>query len=143
MSNEFMAPSCIYTIKVLSDLHLAWLTEKPTTFRENTNWATASRLLEDAQAANQIPAILFGTAESIDCLRYAAILTHINITQAGAEKVTMYRFENLRQLSRPYRLPSLPLKSTGKPLSENYIRPYAICHLPEFLPQELFRRAAG
>jgi hypothetical protein len=144
MSNEVMAPSCIYTIKVLGDLHRAWLSEKATSFRENTNWATARRLLEDAQAEHQILGILFGTAESIDCLRYAAILTHIDIAQAGDDKITTtYRFENLRQLSKPYRLPSLRLRSTGKPLSENYIRPYAICHLPEFLPYELLGRTAG
>ena len=47
---------------------------------------------------------------------------------------TRYSFTDLRRIEPPRPLSALRLSSTGNPLSDNYIRPYAICRTPDFLP---------
>ncbi len=78
--------------------------------------------------------IIFAAAEVIDGLIYYAFLNAININEdKPSTPITTYHFEDLTPIEHKQPLRALVLKSTRKPLDENFIRPYAICYTPDFL----------
>lgn len=96
-------------------------------FRENKSWKTAHKLLEEAKSDNLRMPVFFSAAEEKSGLIYFAFLDEIKIKNDGS---TLYKFSELTQLPYAKPLSSLTLKSTGKKLSDRYIRPYAICKTP-------------
>jgi hypothetical protein len=78
--------------------------------------------------------VIFAAAETIDGLIYWAIVTDIHIDDRGPfDASTTMTFIGMRPLPNKPPLSALRLRSTGQPLSDSYIRPYAICHTPDFL----------
>jgi hypothetical protein len=90
-------------------------------------------LFRQATAQGRSMVILFGLAEGNTGVVYQAALTGINLDEIG----TAYTFTGLKPLPEKQPLRSLRLKRSGKLLSDNYIRPYAICETPSFLVMPL------
>jgi hypothetical protein len=124
MATSF-APLCVYTIKQSKDL----VEGRKDTFHENKSWTTAKRLLADAERDNESVIIVFAEAEKTDALVAWAVLEDIQITDDGTD----YTFSKLARFKKPFRHKSDLRKRDGKPLSKNFIRPYAICRKPKFL----------
>lgn len=64
-------------------------------------------------------------------LLYYAILRDVEIDEANY--TTRYTFTDLTPIEGDYPLSSLRLRSSNRPLSDNFIRTYAICHTPAFI----------
>ncbi|HXB67289.1 MAG TPA: hypothetical protein VNY05_03550 [Candidatus Acidoferrales bacterium] len=122
---------CIYTIK-----HSDYLTESQATggsgvYPEGRAWVTAARLLRDAKLSGERLPVLFSPAEGTRYLFAWALLEEIEITAA---RTTNYTFTSLKLFEGKQRLKSvLKKRSTGEPLDQNFIRPYAICYTPKFV----------
>ena len=74
--------------------------------------------------------ILFGDAAYGGELIYWGILVDIKLKDATTE----YTVKALKRLPKGHTPQELELRSTGKRIAPNFIRPYAICHTPKFLP---------
>jgi hypothetical protein len=75
--------------------------------------------------------VIFAAADVTDKLLYYAMLSDIEIYETNS--TTWYEFTQLEEIKGDLPLSTLRLKSTNRPLSDNYIRPYAICHTPGFI----------
>jgi hypothetical protein len=75
--------------------------------------------------------VIFASADITDRLIYYAMLKDIEINEANS--TTVYEFIGLQQIMSQLPLSALKLRSTNRPLSDYYIRPYAICHTPSFI----------
>ncbi len=122
---------CIYTMKNLKELNYLFNSDRKGMFYENQLWKTGNVLFDDAHTQNLEMPILFSAAETNSGLIYYGTLTSIILFES--ENKTKYSFENLTKISIPKPLSSLYLKSSKKPLSNNFIRPYAICLTPSYL----------
>jgi hypothetical protein len=121
---------CVYTIVLkdtLEDIHKNKTGEG--SLSENKSWVTGRRLLHEAEKAGADMPILFGDAAWCPDLIYWAILREVRV----GDKRTKYRFEQLLKLPDGHSPQELRLRSTGKPISAGFIRPYAICKTPAFL----------
>ncbi|SRR5260370_40417177 len=118
---------CVYTIKHSRDLNVS--TNKGNPFPEERSWATAERLLNEAKRDGSRLPVIFSPAESTDYLVAWALVETIDRTPTGIE----YTFSNLKPFKAKSLRKSKLKKRDGKPLSENFIRPYAICITPDFL----------
>ena len=120
-----LAPLCIYTIKHSDDL----VQGRSDTFREKRAWVTAKRLVDQADRDGESVAVLFAAAERTDKLVAWAVLETVHITPEGTD----YTFSNLTRFKEPLRPKTDLRKRNGEPLSQNFIRPYAICRKPRFV----------
>jgi hypothetical protein len=123
-----LADLCIYTIKHSDDL-VEGLSD---TFHEKKVWATAKRLLEEARGRQEALAVVFSPAEQTRDIVAWALLEAIDFTPDGTD----YRFSNMKLLPEPRPRKTTLRKRNGKPVSGNFIRPYAICRRPSFLAEE-------
>jgi hypothetical protein len=130
MSQPF-SPFCIYTIRHHQDLDEAYRSDGNGRFTENTTWNTGNRLLLEAKKNGQRMPVIFASADITDKLIYYAMLKDIEINKANS--TTVYEFIGLQQITSQLPLSALKLRSTNRPLSDYYIRPYAICHTPSFI----------
>jgi uncharacterized protein YeaO (DUF488 family) len=121
---------CVYTIVHPDDLKTAFEEDVPYTYSENKRWSTALKLMEDAQSAGQIMPIIFGDATDCSRLLYSGILSDVEITGDG----TSFTFRELRRIKGRHSPQELRLRSTGRLIAPGFIRPYAICHTPDFIP---------
>ncbi len=128
-------PVAVYTIrhsKVLSD----WAKGgKPIDFRENKRWVSVAAHLKKANAIGARIPILFAAGETTDGVIYVGLLDSLIVSEPAAAKgeYTEVTVSSLRRLDSKRPLKELRLVSTGKALSERFIRPYAICHTPSFV----------
>ena len=120
---------CIYTIKHGACLTCAEIEGSSVKYEEKTRWVTGSKLLQQAQQRNEKMPVLL--ADAVDCtiLLYWGFLEEIKFE---GEK-TSYKIERVFRLAGDHKPQELILKSTGKPIAANYIRPYAICYTPDFI----------
>src|ERR1035441_3741869 len=125
---------CIYTIRH-SDKLEQWCQDGGTgKFTENRKWITALELLERAEKANEQLPLIFAAAESVSGLIYWGVITNLRPGLSTKPDSTTISFTGLKPIrGKPRRLSSLRLRSTRKQLSDNFIRPYAICYTPNFL----------
>jgi len=131
------------------ELYYIFNNDRKGAFYENKLWKTGKALFDEACAQGLKMPILFGAADINSGLIYYGILTSITLLET--ENRTKYSFENLTKITVPKPLSSLYLKSSKKPLSNNFIRPYAICLTPpdlekwsqttELLPVPKFRKS--
>ena len=98
---------------------------------ENKVWKTGQRLFLEAKKHGQRMPVIFASADVTDKLLYYAVLSNLVIDEASS--TTSYQFNHLQPVKGDFPLSSLRLRSTNRPLSDNYIRPYAICHTPSFI----------
>ena len=83
---------------------------------------TAKRILDEAKLRGEAVAVVFAAAEKTDKLVAWALLEDIHITEDGTE----YTFKNLKRFQNPLRAKTDLRKRNGEPLSQNFIRPYAL-----------------
>ncbi len=118
---------CVYTMRNRQDLEFVMAGDGKASFRENKTWKTAYNLFKDAENKDQKMLIFFSAADEHSGLIYFA---QINDIQIEPSQFTLYTFSELTEFPNAKPLSSLTLKSTGKKLSDRYIRPYAICETP-------------
>lgn len=126
-------PFCIYTIKHSKDLRFAFQNRRQGKFVELTNWKSGEELLIRARENNSVLSVVFAAAELTTNLIYWARIVNIQIKQATNGFETTYEFDMLTKIKENPAKTTLRLKSTGQHLSENYIRPDAICYTPDYL----------
>ena len=124
-------PVCIYTIKNMELLKKAYAFKDSTAFNEKTVWRTGHRELLKARKECRDMLILFGAAEEERGIIYAGVLENIEIDEISSS--TKYKFSMRYEFSNPKPLSKLILLSSDKPMSDDYIRPYAVVKLPEEL----------
>ena len=118
----------IYTMRNYADLMKAFNEGRMGMFSEKKAWTTG--LLEFKKAwKNWKPMyIFFSAAEDAKGIIFVAKIRNIQIDVDTHS--TRYQFYDLESLNSPKPLSFLILKSTNKPLSDYYIRPYAIVLKP-------------
>jgi hypothetical protein len=130
-----LSPFCIYTIRSSNALTND-LERGSGEFTERKRWVTAVGLLKRAKKTGQRLPIVFAHSECINGVGYSALIDELDVSTADGRGngTTTVRFSGLRRLHKREPLNTLRLKSSGRPLPDKFIRPYAICHSPEFLP---------
>jgi hypothetical protein len=122
--------SCIYTMRHSDEL-AGWTEKGEGEAREGRAWRRGAEIFGDAQRAGTIVPVVFSAAEANTGLIYVGQLEDLEIDE---EEGTSYRVRLVWALPQARPLSSLLLESTGEPLSDSYIRPYAICRTPSWLP---------
>lgn len=103
-------------------------------FTERRPWVTADALLGRAWSKCARVAILFAPAEGSAAITHWGTIDTIEIVRnAQGGGVTRVRASGLRPIEPARKLSDLVLASTGKRLSQGFLRPYAIVNLPTFL----------
>jgi hypothetical protein len=126
-----LSPFSIYTIRHQRDLDQKYRGSGEGAFTESTMWRTGQKLFQEAKRSYQRMPVIFASADVTDRLIYYAMLSDIEIEEINS--TTRYEFTGLEEVKGEMPLSSLKLRSTNRPLSDNYIRPYAICHTPSFI----------
>lgn len=119
----------IYTMRSRNDLDYIFSNGGRGEFSEKKPWRKGKELFNEALSEDKRMPILLSAAEEESGLIFFGILESIAIDPSN--KNTTYSFSDLRRIPNPKPLSSLTLRSTGKPISNNYIRPYAICTTPK------------
>jgi len=123
------SPFCVYTIAHPDFLREAAEADVPYWFTESRRWVTAQQLLHEAHEAGQVMPVVFGDATDCSRLLYFGVLGSVEIS----DQETQYTFHSLRRLRRRHSPQELRLRSSGELIAPGFIRPYAICHTPDFL----------
>jgi hypothetical protein len=90
---------------------------------EHERWVTGRRLWAETKQADQQMPILFSAAEEHRGIIYWAIIDSVVI----AENQTTCSYFDLMQIAPARQRSELVLRSGNRSLSDNLIRPYAIC----------------
>ncbi len=129
--SQGLSPFSIYTIRHQRDLDAAYRGSRDGGFTENTTWKTGQKLFLEAKKNNQRMPVIFASADVTDKLIYYRILSDVQVDETNS--TTKYEFTDLEQITRDLPLSTLKLRSTNRPLSDSFIRPYAICFTPSFI----------
>jgi hypothetical protein len=127
-----LSEHCVYTIVHTARLAEAARNGGPTTFNESRAWVTGRQLWQQAQAAGVGLPVLLGDATDCSRLEYWGLLTRVVIQ---GDK-TRFTIDRVRPLSGSHAPQELVLRSSGKHIAPNFIRPYAICRTPTFISEE-------
>jgi hypothetical protein len=120
---------CIYTTKKKADLISAIHGCGKDTYSIKTRMVSAVSLLERCKRRGlALPIIISDAAICMNLIAHG-FLTSVVVGEGG----TNYTFENLKRIRGSHKLSDLRLVSSGKNISEDYIRPYAICYRPLFI----------
>ena len=125
-----LADTCLYTILHHDRLAEAATLRGPSTFVVKQRMVTAGNLLRKAHVAGQDVAVLFGDASDCSKLLYWGRVSAIDV----GEFDTHYTVFPVRPLAPGHSPQELVLASTGERIADGFIRPYAICRTPSFLP---------
>jgi hypothetical protein len=98
---------------------------------ERKPWVTGRELWARAEGSGKQMAVLFSAAEDGEGIIYWAVIDDIVIDDRT--RATECCYSDLRPVTPSKRLSTLRLREGDKPVSDNLIRPYAICHTPTFL----------
>lgn len=121
---------CIYTMRHTDQLQDVYENKGGSdTFTENKRWVEGERLFRESQRNNEQMPILFTAAEKEGGLLYYALLEAVEVDDDAS--TTTYSFGELTPFDEERPKSSLVKRSDNKPLSDNYIRPYAICFTPD------------
>jgi hypothetical protein len=137
--SEALSPFCVYTIRHSDVLGDDCHAGGSGSFIERKRWVGAIPLLSAAQKAGQLLPVVFAAAESTDAITGVAFIDALDVSSPDerGNGTTTVHFSRLRPLREKHPLSWLRLKSTGKPLSDQFIRNYALCHTPAYLqPRE-------
>jgi|ERR1700750_1045455 len=122
---------CVYTMLHSDKLDAQAKTSGAHVLAENKAWITGHMLWDQARRSGELMPLVFSGAESDTGLIYWATVDDITIDEES--RTTACTYSNLRTITRLKPKSSLRLRSTGRPISEDFIRPYAVCHTPDFL----------
>ena len=129
MSN--LSSFCIYTMRHSAKLDAQAKTSGAYVLTEGKAWTTGHLLWDQARRSGELMPLIFSGAEDDTGLIYSATIDDITIDEE--DRTTTCTYSNLKPITPARPKSSLRLRSTGRPLSEDFIRPYAICHAPAFL----------
>jgi hypothetical protein len=129
--SENLSRFCIYTILHTETLNKIFRDGGDGKAKENTKWKEGQRLFLEAQKNDLQMPIVFAAADVEGGLLYSAILMDVQVDEE--ESSTTYKFTRMKPLADKPSRSLLILKSSSKALSEDYIRPYAICYTPSFI----------
>lgn len=122
---------CIHTFRHSDDLRKQEQEGGPGKLTERKAWVTGHQLWTAAlRGGEQVP-VLFSAADVDSVLTHWAVIDEIFIDEATRHTTCSY--SSLRPIAQPRRLSELRLRSGDRNLSDDLIRPYAICHTPGFL----------
>ena len=123
---------CIYSMLHSAKLHTQAKMSGAHVLIENKAWTTGRLLWDRAHRSGELMPLVLSAAEGDtgDIIYWAVI---DDITLGEESRTTTCTYSNLRTITPPKPKSSLRLRSKGRPLSEDFIRPYAICHTPDFL----------
>ena len=124
-----LASYCIHTFRHSADLAAQASAGGTHVLVERKRWVTGCRLWNEATQSDQQMPILFSAAEEHMGIIYWAIIESVRVY----ENTTTCRYHDLRRITPTRRRSELRLKAENRPLSDNLIRPYAICWTPSFL----------
>jgi hypothetical protein len=123
------SPHCVYTILRPNLLADAARQGGPTTFQESKRWVTGQQLWQQAQDAGVGFPVLLGNAAKCSQLDYWGLLTAVEIGDEG----TRFTVDRVRPLAKSHSPQELVLRRTGEHIAPHFLRPYAICHTPDFI----------
>jgi hypothetical protein len=126
-----LSPFSVYTIRHQRDLDEMYRRRGEGGFDTNRLWRTGRALFQQAKGSGQRMPVIFASADVTDKLVYYAMLSDIELDETNS--TTRYEFTELQKVEGDLPLSTLKLRSTNRPLSDNYIRPYAICLTPSFV----------
>ncbi len=124
-----LADHCVYTIVHPERLAIAEQKGGSTILSERRPWVTGLKLWNNAQSAGVEMPVLLGNANDCSDLRYWGLITKLEVTEAG----TSFTVDRVRRFRRGHKPQELVLRSTGKHIAPNFIRPYAVCQTPNFV----------
>jgi len=101
--------------------------------RKVRKWITANHLWHEGKKNREPMAVLLGDASDCSRLRYWGLLTNLSIDEHKG--TTTYTLDRIRKLKQTHSPQELVLRSSGKTIARNFIRPYAICLSPEFISE--------
>lgn len=133
--NQSISRYCIYTMLHKQKLEEIFRSSGVGEAKEKKAWKEGQRLFREAQENGEKMPVLFNAADTGGGLIYYAFLKAVEVDEDDFS--TTYKFAQLTKLEDKLPLSSLKLKSTNQPLSNDYIRPYAICHTPSFIKESL------
>ena len=119
----------IYTIAHRDKLAKAASRRGATTFSEGKRWKTGYEQWSKAKASGVLMPVVFADASDCSRLIYWGILSDIVIE----DTTTQYSVKQMAKIKGLHSPQELLLRSTGKAIAPNLIRPYAICRTPSFL----------
>jgi len=129
MSN--LSPFCVYTMRHSAELDAQTKIRGPHVLRERKPWKTGHQLWDQARRAGEVMPIVFSGAEDDTGLIYWATIEEVQIDEAN--RATTCTYSGLRPIIPARPISSLRLRTGDRPLSEEFIRPYAICRTPAFI----------
>ena len=92
---------------------------------------TAAKILAACRERGiALPVVISNAAKCLDLVAHG-VLTTMDVGDNG----TTYTVDKLQRILGDRKLNELRLLSTGKNISENFIRPYALCFRPDFIDQ--------
>jgi len=139
MEAKQLPPSvfCIYTILHSDKLEHFCRDGGIGKFTENKKCTATLALWERAENAHEQLRLMFAAAQSVSRLIYWAVITNLRPGLSTKPDSTPISFTGLKPIGgKPHLDSSLRLRSTRKQLSDNFIRPYAICYTPNSLREK-------
>lgn len=124
-----MSEYCVYTIVKGQNLAKKARSRHKPMFREEKRWVTAGKLWESAREAGAAMPVLFGDASDCSRLLFWGLLIHVQVRDGS----TSFTVDRLRRIPGERAPQELVLRSTGKTIAPNFVRPYAICFTPSFV----------
>lgn len=129
---ETISKFCVYTILHSDTLKAALGNGGRGAATEKHVWITGKKLFNEAGRNGVRMPIIFAAAEDgPKGLLYYAMLEGVETDSLN--QTTAYKFTELKEIPARPPLSSLRKKSDGRPLSDNFIRPYSICYTPSFV----------
>lgn len=130
--NRLVSEFSVYTVRESKKLDAISERGGSGQFTERKRWVTGLALLEQAKRHGlKMPIIFADAGDTRDGLLYYGFLREL-IPDAKT-KTTTYSFEGLRRIAPNTPKHSLKLRSTKKPLSDAFIRPYAVVQTPDYI----------
>lgn len=131
MAKRSISEFCVYAIRHTDALEEKFRGGGSGTFDENKRWVDGKNLFNKATREDKLMPVIFGRAEMDSDLIFYAILESVQVDDEA--KTTVYSFTGLTRIKKPLPLRTLIKKNGGKPLSDDYIKSYVICHTPEYI----------
>jgi hypothetical protein len=125
---------CVYTILHSTELERVLAAGGSGKLVEHKAWTEGDRLFGQARATGQLMPIVFSAADEDAGLIFWGAIEDIDVerNEDGSARTTC-RYRDLRRIEPSRPKSALTLRSRRRPLSDSFIRPYALCRTPHFL----------
>jgi hypothetical protein len=120
---------CIHTLRHSDELRAQRSAGGRHELTERKLWVTGRQLWAEALRSGERMPVIFSGADIYTGLIYWAVIDDI----AFADEKTSCSYSDLREIEPPPPLSALRLRKGNRQVSDNLIRPYAICYTPGFL----------